>query len=299
MKAEKLLKMIYLLLENQQLAAPVLAERLDVSVRTIYRYVDTLSTAGFPVYATKGRNGGIALLPEFKLNSTVVNADEQVNILAALQTLQTLRVDDGMALDKLAAIFNRHPVAWLQIDPTAWGGAAAHQREWVERLRDAILQERFVTFGYLNSRNQRGQRLVYPYRVLFKDHAWYVEGYAVERRAPRLFKLSRIENLRAAPTPGDPQRPWLKAQPTGMAPTKQMTVKLRLAAALQYRISENFPADQVAPQADGSFIITSQFTDSDWLLTFLLSFGAGLEVLAPQSLRKRVRAELQKMLAHY
>lgn len=298
MKAEKLLKMIYLLLEHRQLTAPALADRLEVSVRTIYRYVDTLSTAGFPVYATKGRNGGIALLPEFKLNSTVVDSQEQVNILAALKTLRTLHVDDGMALDKLTAIFNRTPVAWLQVDPTGWGPKPG-QRALLGKLREAILRQHFVRFNYLNSRNQQAERYVFPWRVLFKDHAWYLEGYAVERRAARLFKLTRLTALQPAATPADPQQPWLQTTASEQDHPAKVRVKLKFASELKYRIFETFGPEEVTRQPDGSFLVSSEFNDSAWLTTYLLSFGAGLEVLAPTRIRERVRTELQKTLANY
>lgn len=299
MRTEKLLRMINLLLAHSKLSAAVIAERLNVSVRTVYRYVDTLSTAGFPIIASKGHNGGIALLPEFKLNQTLVNSKEQVNILAALQTLSTLNVDDGTTVDKLAGLFKRTPVDWIEIDPTTWDNRP-EQREQIQQLRQAILQQRFVRFDYLNARNQQAHRWVFPYQLVFKDHAWYLSGYAVERHAARIFKLSRIMDLTLAMAPDDATQPWLqKNHVQNSAPEKTLTARLWIAAAFKYRVVEDFSAERIETQADGSFIVETAYRDLEWLTTYLLSFGAGLKVIGPSELKVRVHQEIIKMLANY
>lgn len=299
MKAEKLLKMIYILLGQPQLSAPALADKLEVSVRTVYRYVETLSAAGFPVYATRGRNGGIALMDQFKLTSTMVDRQEQANILAALQSLRTLHVDDGVTLDKLAAIFQQAPVAWLKIDPTVWQ-PNEDQTANLSLLKTAILQGQFVQFNYLNAANDYRQRQVYPYQVLFKDHAWYLQAYAVDRRAMRLFKLTRIDELVLSSAPHDmPERPWLTAQAEPVPMPKKIAVVLTVDARLKYRVREEFRQADVAVQSNGQFLIHCLLSDSDWLITYLLSFGAGLRVIAPLSVKARLKSELQKMLANY
>lgn len=299
LKAEKLLQMVYLLLANQQLSAPVLAEKLGVTVRTIYRYVDTLSTAGVPVYALKGRNGGIALLPQFKLNSTMVNQEEQANILAALQSLRVLEATDDETVDKLAGIFQQSPVEWFKIDPTAWQMNKS-QKASVSRLRTAILQHQFVRFNYLNANNDYQARAVYPYQVIFKDHAWYLEGYSIERAAVRLFKLVRMDQLQLRPAPTDlPGKPWLTAKKQAPTMPKTISVTLQVQPTLKYRVLEEFQSAEVTLQADGQYLVQTQFSENDWLITYLLSFGPALTVLAPASIRDRVKAALVATLKNY
>lgn len=301
MKSEKLLRMLYLLLENNKLSAQILADKLDVSVRTIFRYVDSLTEAGFPVYVLKGRNGGIAILPEFKVDHALVNKAEQVDILSSLQSLRTMNADDGNALEKLSAVFDQKPIPWLKIDPTIWSKDVVHQ-ENIALLRRAILEKKFVEFNYINAKNEYRQRLVYPHQVLFKDRAWYLVGYAIESQGMRIFKLTRMDQLqfaKNAPESKTGQEPWLEEQPDSQIKPNNQAVELLFDATLQYRIFEEFNHSHITQQTDGSFLVETELDNDEWLITYLLSFGSHLRVQKPESLRQQVKAELQKTLANY
>lgn len=292
--------MVYILLAHDRITAAELAQKLDVSVRTIYRYVDTLSTAGVPVYVTKGRNGGIALLPEFKVSKAMVNENEQVDILTSLKNMRDLDVLDNQALDKLAAVFQQTPVDWLKIDPTIWHKGDA-QAKILARLREAILNHQFVSFQYLNSKNEFLTREVYPYQVVFKKNAWYLSGYALERQAVRTFKLSRLSKLTVTQKPHAQLKgePWLAQREPQIQPVKQLRVDLILAPQLQYRVFEEFPKADITQTKTGAYEVVTDLNAGDWLVTYLLSFGSGLQVVGPETLRAKVRAEAQKILANY
>ena len=96
----RMLGMIYLLMNKGTVTAGELAERFEVSVRTIYRDVEALSMAGIPVYAKKGKNGGICLTEEFVLNKMLVSQKEQQEILAALASLK----ETGVGHDRKSVV---------------------------------------------------------------------------------------------------------------------------------------------------------------------------------------------------
>lgn len=301
MKSEKLLKMIYLLLENEKLSAQILAEKLEVSVRTIFRYVDSLTEAGFPVYVLKGRNGGIAMLPQFKLNSALVNKEEQRDILASLQSLQALNIADGTTLKKLSTLFQQDPISWLQIDPTDWNQVNDQQNS-LAVLRSSILQKRLVKFNYINSKNEYRKRLVFPYQVLFKDRAWYLQGYSIERKGARIFKLARMDQLKLVendPKTIDQSEPWKDVELTPTQLNEKISVELLFDTSLKYRIYEEFNHQDIVEQSDGSYLVKCTMFDSEWLTTYLLSFGSHLKIKSPMFLKKRIRQELEKMLENY
>lgn len=175
--------MIYILLDHDQVTAEQLSERLTVSVRTIYRYIDTLSAAGIPIYTSHGRNGGISLLPEFKISKALVNQDEQIDILTSLKSMRDLDVQDDQTLAKLSAVFQQAPVDWLKIDPTAWRKDDT-QEVILAQLRSAILNHQFVSFQYLNAKNEASNREVYPFQVMFKNNAWYLTGTHLNEKRP-------------------------------------------------------------------------------------------------------------------
>lgn len=98
----RMLSIIYILMNKGTVTAGELAERFEVSVRTIYRDVETLSMAGIPVYAKKGKNGGISLTEQFVLDKMLVSRREQQEILAALASLrETGAQESGGVLEKL------------------------------------------------------------------------------------------------------------------------------------------------------------------------------------------------------
>ena len=106
MQESRLFKIVYHLLDKGQVTAPELAEKFEVSVRTIYRDIDALSGAGIPVYAEAGRNGGIHLMSDFVLDKAVLSEEEKQEILTALQSINfTNNIGINQILQKLSAIF--------------------------------------------------------------------------------------------------------------------------------------------------------------------------------------------------
>ena len=117
MQGSRLFKIVYFLLEKGRCTAPELAEKLEVSVRTIYRDVDTLSAAGVPVYAARGKGGGIAILPGYALDKALLSGEEKEKILMALQGLAAADgTGAGELLAKLGALFQVKNTSWLEVN---------------------------------------------------------------------------------------------------------------------------------------------------------------------------------------
>lgn len=117
MAENRLFQMVYLLLEKGHLTSSELAEHFEVSDRTIYRDIDSLSAAGIPVYTKQGKGGGIFIQENFILNQSLVSEQEQTQILMALQAIHLIddRNTDGL-LSKLSAIFQKQQVNWIEVD---------------------------------------------------------------------------------------------------------------------------------------------------------------------------------------
>lgn len=122
MQESRLFKVVYHLLDKGQATATELAEKFEVSVRTIYRDIDALSGAGIPVYAETGRNGGIHLMDGFVLDKAVLSEEEKQEILAALQSINSAQnISSSQTLQKLSAIFNLGSENWFEVDFSRWG----------------------------------------------------------------------------------------------------------------------------------------------------------------------------------
>ena len=108
MKLNRLFEIVYILLNKKQVTAKELAERFEVSQRTIYRDIDTLSECGIPVYAIKGKGGGISLVDGYKMDRAMLTVDEQKEILSALQSIKAADIQtENNALNKLSTFFQR------------------------------------------------------------------------------------------------------------------------------------------------------------------------------------------------
>ena len=94
MQINRLFEIVYILLERKTITAKELAERFEVSTRTIYRDIEILSQAKIPVYANKGNGGGIGLLEDYVLDKSVLSEEEQNQILFALQSMEKISNQD-------------------------------------------------------------------------------------------------------------------------------------------------------------------------------------------------------------
>ncbi|MDP2844186.1 MAG: HTH domain-containing protein, partial [Acetobacterium sp.] len=109
MQINRLLEMVYILFEKKKVTARELADYFEVSQRTIYRDVEALSAAGVPVYAEKGKGGGIRLLDNYVIKKSLLSEKEQTNLLASLQGMNVLNGPEvDPVLRKLATLFEKN-----------------------------------------------------------------------------------------------------------------------------------------------------------------------------------------------
>lgn len=281
-------QMVYLLLERGRMTAGELAEKLEVSQRTVLRDVDVLSAAGVPVYTIQGAGGGVALLPGHVLDKATLSDEEQQQLLLALQSLPG--GEGEQALIKLSALFRREPEDWLQVNLSRWG-ASDVDNEKFQLLKRAVLGRQILRFRYASSYGSTRERTVRPARLVFKGQGWYLQAFDLEREDYRTFRLSRI--LSPEPTgevfhcPLDPPDIEYAGE---IPPLFRVEVRLSFAPHMAYRVYDEFDQSCVSVQPDGSLIVETVFPEDQWLYGYLLSFGAGVEVLSPNTLRNRLAA---------
>ncbi len=297
MREGRLFQLLYLLIERGGMTAVALAEKLEVSVRTVYRDVDALSAAGIPIYAERGKGGGVRLTEGFVLDRSLLSADEQDMILAALRGMQAAdAVKCGQMLERLGGLFRREAVDWVDIDFSAWGSDAV-ERERFEMLKQAILRREMVSFGYYSADGNRSDREIEPVRLRFKGGNWYLQGFCLLRNEWRLFRLSRIENLcltgRLFPLRGNP--------PSELEPAScpQADLVLRFTERVGFRIYHTFRREEVTHEPEGGFTVRTSYPDDRWILGFLLSFGPDVRVISPPSLGQALAEQAKKICELY
>ena len=297
MKNGRLFEILYLLVEKREMTAGELAKRLEVSERTVYRDVDALSAAGIPVYAQKGKGGGIRLMDQFVLDRALLSREQQDEILFALQAIRATGGGEE-ALSRLSALFRRDGGDWLEVDFTDWGSATA-ERENFSLVKRAILERRPLTFTYYSSAGERSRRTVEPARLVFKSGCWYLSAFCRSRQDWRIFRLVRMEELSSEEGTCPPRRPPEQLEPPLPEGYRGVDLELLFAPSAAWRVRDYFHPKQITPQSDGSLLVNCTFPEDQWLLSFLLSFGGQLEVLSPACWRDILKEEIKKSLEIY
>ena len=299
MKVYRLLEILTILLRRESVTAPLLAERLGVSERTIRRDVDDLCLAGVPVVTRQGTGGGISIAEGYKLDKRLLLPDELQSILAGLRGLDSVGAggDIKPLLDKLNDLQGEKiPGAEMHID------LASHYRESlsakIETLKKAIAERRIVAFDYYYEKG-RTKRRVEPHFILFKWSSWYLFAYCLKREDFRLFKLNRLQQLRTEDlvyTPRDVPQEKLSFDDTF---SDQIPMVVAFDASVEYILVEGFGPESYRPMPDGRLHFEWGYVNLAQTANWLLGFGSKAEVLEPPELRRAIAAEARKTLSLY
>lgn len=313
----RLLGIIYILMNKGTVTAVQLSERFEVSVRTIYRDIEKLSMAGIPVYAKKGKNGGICLTDRFVLDKLLVSQEEQLQIMAALGSMeQTGGGIESQTLRKLGDFFQMEPSNWVSIDFSDWSG---RRNDLFLQLKDAILQCRVMKFDYYGQYGEMTNRTVEPAQLLFKDYTWYLRAYCRERKAMRMFKILRMKRVEVTDEVFEPdEKSCAKQEVTAASQNSGLTycqtdksspyafqtgelteIVLRIDGKEAYRVYDRFEEDEITVREDGDFLIKMQVPLDDWVYGMILSFGPSAEVIKPVGIREQLRKRITQMLVFY
>jgi predicted DNA-binding transcriptional regulator YafY len=301
MKINRLLEIILILINKGTATARELAERFEVSTRTIYRDIDILSSAGVPVYTNKGSGGGISLLENYALNKALLTEHERDSLLLALKTLQATKYPEiEVILDKIGALFKTNSGAdWIDIEFSAWGSGPNAENKLLN-IKRAILERAVITFDYINANGIKSQRSVEPLQLKFKGSAWYLNGYCRMRQDIRMFRLSRIKNLELTEKTFV-RRPIesIKEEEPEPVSQKDVTLKLRFQPQDLFRVYDDYDEERIVKNPDGTYDVTVTFPEDEWVYGYIMSFGNYVEVLEPPHIRDIVSERIKEALKFY
>lgn len=296
MQESRLFRIVYYLLNKGQTTAPELAERFEVSVRTIYRDIDSLSAAGIPIYAEPGRNGGIRLMTDFILDQTVLSKEEKQEILSALQSINiTQNVGESQILQKISAVFGLSSDNWLEVDFSRWGDHV-FDNEKFELLKRAILQCKCVRILYAGADGMECERIVQPHKLVYKAKAWYLKAFCTEKQDMRTFKCNRILDYELLEESFMRRDIPVQTEDSVIDCT---TITLRFPKEMAYRVYDEFDKTQIRREENGDIIASAAMPEDAWLTGFLLSFGTQVEILSPAHLREEIARQAEEIVKKY
>ena len=278
MKISRLFEIVYLLLEKKTITAKELAEHFEVSVRTIYRDIDILSSAGIPVYFQRGKSGGIKLMDNYIINKSLFSQDEQNEILYALQSLNAT---------------NYHN--WIKIDFSRYN---CDDGTLFEKIKEAILTKQTVKFNYFNTKGEYYERTADPLNLWFKEKAWYLFAHCHKKNDIRQFKITRIKNLTLT------NEYFEKTSKDFEINNKKSTIEtikiiVEIHKSQAYRVYDEFSEESINKMENGDFEIIMEYPENEWIYGYLLSFGEHLKVKEPERIKKILFEKIVKMKKNY
>lgn len=298
MQINRLFEIVYILLEKKTVTAKELAERFEVSTRTIYRDVETLSSTGIPIYMSKGKGGGISLLPDFVLNKVVLTDKEKDDVLSSLKALKTINlIETDTALKKLSSLFGESNTDWIEVDFSSWASDTKKETEIFNTVKSAILSKKIIAFSYASAKGEQITREVEPFKLCFKAGAWYLYAYCKKRCDYRFFKLRRIKELSILEQNFNRKPPKQIFFSKNTSKEEYVNLKLKFTARSAFRVYDEF--DNYRQNEDGSFIVEVTYTKGEWIFGYIESFGEDCEILEPADIREAIKTRLMNTLKYY
>lgn len=299
MKNDRLFQVLYILLAKQKITAPELAKQLEVSVRTIYRDIETLSMAGIPVYSTQGKGGGIHIMSGFTIDKSLFSEKEQNQLMFALQSFQATDQNVELLLSKLGAIFQRDTMNWIEVDFSRWG---YHKEDTFkfEQLKNSILEKRVLEILYCGTNGTVTKREIKPVKLIFKDKNWYVQGYCLNAEDFRVFRINRILSLKRLDIVFEDvfnKIPQIETEDLTSGNT--ISLSLKFAKEVAYRVYDDFEPSNIETQEDGTLLVSAEIPDQPWIYSYLLSFGTQMEVIKPLYLKHNLASYVKNIYDHF
>ena len=296
MKDNRLFQILYYILEKEKVTANELADKFEVSVRTIYRDIDSISSVGVPIFTTQGKGGGIKIDNEFILNKSLFDTNEKEQIIAALQGLEkTNEAYKSELITKLSALFKIKNSNWIEIDFTSWGSNKTYQ-ELFNTLKIAIINKNIISFSYNSSKAEKINRRVKPIRLLFKEQDWYLYAFCLLRNDFRYFKLSRIKDLEvlAINYEDNFENAVLKKE---LKYENIVNIKLKFNKSVAFRVYDEFKA--IVEDKKGNLYVEMKIPNNYKLYNYIFSFGANVEILEPKEIRNQLKNMINKIAKKY
>lgn len=308
MKVDRLVSIIMVLLDKKRIGAQELAEMFEVSPRTIYRDIDSISMAGIPIRSTSGVGGGFEIMENYKLDKKVFSTTEISTLLMGLSSLSNVMRGDEL-VNALAKVKSFIPadqakdidvkMNQIHIELTPWMGNQNIQ-PFLELIKTALQENKLLAFDYVSHRGNKTARTVEPYQLVLKGNHWYVQAYCQQRSDFRLFKLARMSRLKLQDedfTPRAFQKPQLEF--SDILTTLQTEITLRIHRSVMDQVLDYCDFEHFTLEDEDHYIVRFPFIENDYHYNILFSFGNKCECLAPPHVRQEMQRKVREIAGLY
>lgn len=289
MKIDRLIGILSILLQEEKVTAPKLAEKFEVSRRTINRDIEDLCKAGIPVVTSQGAGGGISIMKGYKLDRTILSSKDMQMILAGLRSLDSVSGSNyySQLMEKIKAgssdYINGNES--ILIDLSSWD--KDHLSPKIELIREAIEIGNSLRFQYY-APGGNTERMIEPYFLVFRWSSWYVYGYCLRRNDYRLFKLNRMVNILFAEKFEKRTKVPLPDFSNDKVFPPHGKLKAVFDPSMRWHLIEEYGADSFTELPDGKLLFEHDYSDEDGLISWMLSLRDKVTVLEPESIRSKL-----------
>lgn len=316
-KNDNMLSILWMLNSGEKLTAKQIAEKLEIHIRTVYRYMDALCASGVPIISDTGHNGGYSLLHHFIKSPLLFSMDEKKTLLHAAQFAQEAGYPLSEALEhatsKLQMYSNQEQERLLSHHAAGFGvinrrGSPALQPV-LQKLEHAVANEGSVEISYRNRHDERSSnRVIDPYGVVNWNNKWYTVGFCHLRKEIRSFRVERILTITRTPfsfkrPPDFSARAFFMNRLLPDAAGKSGLISFIIggrAEALDdlciHWFLEHHLQERTSTQA--IFLL-----EKDYLYThvpnILLPYGKSIQVIEPQKLKHKLVALASELMEYY
>ncbi len=295
MKIDRLIAIIMVLLDQDQVPAKYLADMFEVSTRTIYRDLDSINQAGIPIVAVSGPGNGISILKSYKVEKRLFSTNDITTLLMALGSIQS-NLPDSKITTTIAKIKGMIPknsqkefhfkTNQIKIDLTPWL-YSGNELEKIQLIKVSMEQQNILRFEYKDKKNKRSVRKIEPYCLLLKGEYWYVQGYCLLRNDFRTFKVLRMKNISIMDSTFEPKE-FPSKKTTHFNDKKITQVKLRVHESVTDKIISRFGEECLTIDSPEHYIATVQMPIDELAFDYLLGFGTKCECIEPPKMRQEL-----------
>lgn len=299
MKIDRLIGILSVLLQEEKVTAPELAEKFEVSRRTINRDIEDLCKAGIPICTAQGIGGGISIMDGYRMDRTILTSKDMQMILAGLRSLDSVSGSRyyGQLMEKLKAGSSDFVSGsdTILIDLSSWNKELISEK--ITLIQTAIDAKLAIHFDYYSPKTET-TRLIDPYYLIFKWSSWYVWGFCRTKQDFRMFKLNRMENLKLTDKQVAKQNiPFPEFEASSFFPSN-IHLKAVFDVSMKWHLLESYGTSSFKDLEDGKLLFEMDM-DEEGAIAWLLSCGDKVMVLEPQSIREKILQTASEIALKY
>ena len=307
MKFEIMLRILFELLSKKCIKAQYLADKYEVSVRSIHRYINALEMAGVPIYTLRGNQGGFAIIDTYKLSSTFMTVSEFEQVINALSAITEGVPNKELTnvISKLKATVKNEYSGFdikggnLIIDAGPWGETNGYKSKLVI-IQKSIDECKKLKITYHDRNGDITDRVIEPHIILFKQGLWYVFAYCNLRREFRFFKTGRIEHANLLNEQFIRQDLSKMELPLNFWHNNVETEDVLLEVDKKFLSEvEEWLGIENIKKINGKYIADVKLPFDNGLVTKIMGYGNGIKVISPPQLKKSVKNCAKEILANY